>query len=102
MKFGSVTIAAAFIGAIWGAIWMTIVGVLLITSLLIIPAATGRMFAVSPEQMALFAGLIGAIAVVGGLFASLHLDSPSGPSIVVAAFICFLISLIVRRKRVAS
>ena len=29
MKFGSVTIAAAFIGAIWGAIWMTIVGVLL-------------------------------------------------------------------------
>lgn len=82
------------------AISIKIVGVLLITSLLIIPAATARGFARSPEQMAVFAAVIGMISVVGGLFASLHWDSPSGPSIVVAAFFLFLLSLISFRKKV--
>jgi zinc transport system permease protein len=76
------------------AIAMKIVGVLLITSLLIIPAATARRFAATPEQMAMMASFIGAVAVVGGLFGSLHFDTPSGPSIVVAALGLFLFSLL--------
>ncbi|MGI9465382.1 MAG: zinc ABC transporter permease subunit ZnuB [Aestuariivirgaceae bacterium] len=72
---------------------MKIVGILLITSLLIIPAATARRFAATPEQMALWASLIGALAVTGGLFGSLRFDTPSGPSIVVAALALFLLSL---------
>lgn len=76
------------------AIAMKIVGILLITSLLIIPAATARRFSASPEIMAVFASLIGAISVVGGLFGSLHFDTPSGPSIVVAALVIFVLSLL--------
>ncbi|CZT35448.1 iron chelate uptake ABC transporter family permease subunit [Rhizobium sp. 9140] len=76
------------------AIAMKIVGILLITSLLIIPAATARRFSASPEIMAVFASLIGAVAVVGGLFGSLHFDTPSGPSIVVAAVVIFVLSLL--------
>ncbi|KAA0701143.1 hypothetical protein DTW90_00105 [Neorhizobium sp. P12A] len=76
------------------AIAMKIVGIMLITSLLIIPAATARRFALTPETMAIFASLIGAVAVVGGLFGSLRYDTPSGPSIVVAALILFVISLL--------
>jgi zinc transport system permease protein len=76
------------------AIAMKIVGILLITSLLIIPAATARRFASTPETMAVFASLIGAIAVIGGLFGSLHFDTPSGPSIVVAALVVFVLSLL--------
>ena len=76
------------------AIAMKIVGILLITALLIIPAATARRFAATPETMAIFASLLGAIAVVGGLFGSLRYDTPSGPSIVVAALILFIISLL--------
>ncbi len=76
------------------AIAMKIVGILLITSLLIIPAATARRFAASPEQMAVIASLAGGIAVIGGLSASLHWDTPSGPSIVVAALALFLASLL--------
>ncbi|WP_417668030.1 iron chelate uptake ABC transporter family permease subunit [Roseibium sp.] len=76
------------------AIAMKIVGVLLITALLIIPAATARRFAQNPEQMAVFAALIGALAVISGLFGSLEWDTPSGPSIVVAALILFLASLV--------
>lgn len=76
------------------AIAMKVVGILLITSLLIIPAATARRHAATPEAMALHAALIGAVAVTGGLFGSLRFDTPSGPSIVVAALILFLFSLL--------
>jgi zinc transport system permease protein len=75
------------------AIAMKIVGIMLITSLLIIPAATARRFSSSPEVMAVLASLIGAFAVIGGLFGSLHYDTPSGPSIVVAALLLFVLSL---------
>src|SRR5690606_18180222 len=75
------------------AIAMKLVGVLLITSLLIIPAATARRLSTTPEQMALLAAGVGALAVSGGLYGSLGFDTPSGPSIVVAALALFLVSL---------
>lgn len=72
---------------------MKIVGVLLITALLIIPAATARRFARSPEQMAVFAVIAGMASVLGGLFGSLNWDTPSGPSIVVAGLLLFLLGI---------
>ncbi|MEP3265646.1 MAG: metal ABC transporter permease [Hyphomicrobiales bacterium] len=78
------------------AISMKIVGVLLITAMLIIPAATARRFSFGPEQMALLAALIGATSIVGGLFGSLEWDTPAGPSIVVAALALFILSLFYR------
>lgn len=75
------------------AIAMKVVGVMLTTALLILPAAAARRFATGPEQMAVLAAVIGAASVVGGLFGSLQWDTPSGPSIVVAALVCFLIGL---------
>jgi len=76
------------------AIAMKIVGILLITALLIIPAATARRWSASPEAMALSAAAVGAAAVIGGLFGSLRFDTPSGPSIVVMALVLFLASLL--------
>ncbi|MFC3723807.1 iron chelate uptake ABC transporter family permease subunit [Neoaquamicrobium sediminum] len=76
------------------AIAMKIVGILLITALMIIPAAAARRFASTPEQMAVMASLFGALAVIAGLFGSLEFDTPSGPSIVVAALALFLLSLL--------
>jgi len=78
------------------AVAMKIVGILLITALLIIPPATARGFARTPEVMAVLAALIGAVSVVGGLTLSLEVDSPSGPSIVVAALALFLGGLALR------
>jgi zinc transport system permease protein len=75
------------------AIAMKIVGILLITSLLVIPAATARRFAGGPELMAVLAAAIGAGAVALGLWGSLEFDTPSGPSVVVAALLLFLLSL---------
>ncbi len=76
------------------AISMKIVGVLLITALLIIPAAAARRFAAGPEQMAMLSVVIGIAAVIGGLFGSLEWDSPAGPSIVVAALLLFIVSIL--------
>jgi zinc transport system permease protein len=75
------------------AIAIKIVGVLLITALLIIPAASARRLSATPEQMAGISAIVGALAVTGGLFGSLRFDTPSGPSIVVAALLLFLISI---------
>lgn len=73
------------------AIAMKVVGIMLIVSLLIIPAATARRFARTPEQMALGAALAGVVAVVAGLGGSLTWDTPSGPSVVVAAMLLFAV-----------
>ena len=76
------------------AISMKIIGVLLITALLIIPAATARRLSSGPEIMAVCSAAIGVAAVIAGLYGSLEWDTPSGPSIVVAALLLFLVSLL--------
>ena len=80
------------------AIAIKVVGVLLITALLIIPAATARQVAGGPRQMAALAAVAGVVAVIAGLHGSLAFDTPSGPSIVVAALALFLLSLALRRR----
>ncbi|MEC6906286.1 MULTISPECIES: zinc ABC transporter permease subunit ZnuB [Photobacterium] len=74
------------------AVAMKFVGALIITSLLIIPAATARRFANSPEAMAVIASIIGSISVVIGLAMSWHYDTPAGPSVVVSAAALFMLS----------
>ena len=73
------------------ALAMKVVGILLITSLLIIPAAAARHLCRTPEQMAAAAAIIGVLSVALGLFASFHFDTPSGPSIVTAAVFLFML-----------
>ena len=74
------------------AVAMKIVGVLLITALLIIPAASARRYAKSPEGMVLIAMVMGVFAVVLGLLASMYWDTPAGPSIVSASVLLFFVT----------
>lgn len=73
------------------AVSMKIVGVLLITSLLIIPPAAARSLATTPEQMAVKASMIGMYSIVLGLASAFYFDVPVGPSIVVVATLIFLL-----------
>jgi len=77
--------------AVFVALAMKLVGILLTVAMLIIPAAAARRLARTPVQMALGAAAIGAVAVLLGLLASLHSDLPSGPAMVVAAALLFLL-----------
>lgn len=81
------------------AIAMKVVGALLITALLIIPAAASRRLTHTPERMAIGASLLGALSVAGGLTASFIWDTPAGPSIVLSAGLLFALSLLVRQRR---
>ena len=84
------------------AVSIKIVGVMLITSLLIIPAGAARRISTGPVMMAILAAIIGGIAVLGGLFASLNYNTPSGPSIVVAALALFILGLILPIHRLSG
>ena len=75
-----------------------IVGILLIVALLVIPPATVRRFAPSPEMMAGGAAVAGIAAIAGGLLASATFDTPSGPSIVTVALALFVVTRLRRRR----
>ena len=76
------------------ALSIKMIGALLITGLLLIPAAIARNISNSPRQMIVIAILSGILSVVVGLFASLEINTSSGPSIIVVALILFIISLV--------
>ena len=76
------------------ALSIKMIGALLITGLLLIPAATARNISNSPNQMVFLATLVGIISVIAGLFTSLELNTSSGPTIIVVALILFILSLV--------
>ena len=85
------------------AISIKMVGLLLITGMLIMPAAMARNLSDNPIMMVFIATVGGLLSVLLGLFASLEFNSPSGPSIIVAALSLFLLSLInLKRIKIKS
>jgi len=83
------------------AVAMKVVGVLLITALLIIPANIARPWARTPEQMAGLAIVLGTLSVLLGIALSMWLDTPTGASVVLAATLAFVASLIAHRVKTA-
>ena len=80
------------------AISIKIVGLLLITGMLIIPAALARNISNNPIQMVILSTVGGLLSILIGLFSSLEFNTASGPSIIAAALFLFLVSLIKVRK----
>ena len=76
------------------AVAIKVVGALLITALLIIPAASARNFAATPERMAFLAMGIGALSAIAGLRLAVILDVAVGPAIICVAVGIFAVSLI--------
>ena len=76
------------------AISIKMVGLLLITGMLIIPAAMARNISDSPLKMVTYSIIGGLLSVLIGLFTSLEFNTPSGPSIVAAALFLFILSLL--------
>jgi zinc transport system permease protein len=76
------------------AISIKMVGLLLITGMLIIPAAMARNISSSPQSMVIYSILGGLLSVILGLFTSLELNTSSGPSIIAASLFLFILSLL--------
>jgi zinc transport system permease protein len=81
------------------AVALKVVGALLITALLIVPAAAARGLSRTPEGMALTAAGVAVAAALGGLALSMLTDAPAGPSVVMAAVVAFALSLAVAGAR---
>jgi zinc transport system permease protein len=76
------------------AIALKVVGALLTIAFLIMPAAAARPFSETPEQMAFFAVIFATLAVAFGLFVSVSLDAPGGPSIVLVLSAMFTLAML--------
>jgi zinc transport system permease protein len=85
---------ALFLGlvAVTIGLGIKLLGVILITAMLIMPAASARQLAGSPEQMACIAIVFGCLGVLLGLLLSFLLDTPTGPSIISANLLLFCLS----------
>lgn len=70
------------------------VGVVLIASLLVTPAATARLLTDRLNRMILLAILLGSGATVIGLYASYYIRVASGGAVVLTSTLCFLLVLI--------
>ncbi len=73
------------------AVAIKLTGVLLMTALLVMPAAAARYLSHTPLQMATRAALLAMVSVSAGLFMSLKIDAPSGPAMVVCAALLFVL-----------
>lgn len=75
------------------------VGVVLISALLITPAAAASLLTKSLPRMMLISATIAAISGITGLYASYYLNVASGAAIVLACTFCFLVASVVRALR---
>ena len=84
-----------FLIALAVSVSVQIVGVLLITSLLIIPPAIARVFSNSPITMIFSSIGVSIVSVMLGLYSSITLDVATGPAIVITlGFFFFIVQLI--------
>lgn len=99
VKVARIKVAYMLLIAFLVAVALKVIGVLLITALMIIPAAAARTVSRTPLQMIIFSSIGGIISVCCGIWASSEWDVPTGPAIVLSATILFLCGrfLVVKR-----
>ena len=84
------------------ALSIRLLGIVLVTSLLVIPPAAAHTLSRSLRQQILLSVIFGLIGGVGGTFLSCRLDLPCGPAIVLTSIALFIGSLVASRLRARS
>ena len=87
-----------FLIALAVSVSVQIVGVLLITSLLIIPPAIARVFSNSPIVMIFSSIIVSICSVLVGLYLSIDFDLATGPTIVITLGVLFFIAQFLPKK----
>jgi zinc transport system permease protein len=101
IKVGRLDILLTILTAVTIVLGMKVVGILLVSALVVIPAAAGLQVASNFKQAIVLASLISFVSVLLGLFLAFHLDFPASGTIVILSFLffCFLF-IFKRRKRI--
>ena len=74
------------------------IGILLINSLLILPAASSRNIAKNMRQYHLFAIIISLVSGIAGILISYYINVPTGPAIVILSGVFYFITFILKDK----
>ena len=84
------------------AIGIKLAGALLISALIIIPAATAKIFSLQIRSMTIWSMALGLVAVFTGLAGTIFLNYPSGPAIILVSsamfFLTFLFQAILKTR----
>lgn len=96
IKVNLVELQFTLIVAIFTAISIKFIGILLIGALLIIPAACSRFMCLRPKTMAMVASIIAILSIIFGLINSFYFDIASGPAIISTSIVMFITCLIVK------
>jgi manganese/iron transport system permease protein/iron/zinc/copper transport system permease protein len=78
---------------------MRVIGTLLISALLVIPAATARMITNSFSRMLMLSPMIGAVCCLVGMNLSYHLDTSAGATIILVAAAVFTATYLLAGRR---
>ena len=78
---------------------MRVIGTLLISALLVIPAATARMITNSFSRMLMLSPMIGAVCCLVGMNLSYHLDTSAGATIILVAAAVFTAAYLLAGRR---
>ncbi len=84
--------------AIFTAISLQTVGIILATSVLLIPTATARIFARTPTSMPYISAIFGIIGTIIGISTSFFIDIPTAPSIVFSLGLLLIICFFFKNK----
>ena len=76
-----------------------IVGIILVSALVMLPASFGRLFSRAYRSVIAISVVYALIILIFGLFASYYLDLPAGAAIVVFGALFYFIPLVIIHKR---
>ncbi len=102
IKVGRLDILLTVLTAVTIVLGMKVVGILLVSALVVIPAAAGLQLAANFKQAIILSSLIAFISVLLGLILAFYLDFPASGTIVILSFLLFgLIFIFKRRKKIS-
>lgn len=78
------------------AVSIQLLGIMLVTSLVVIPPAAARNVSCNLRQQIVYSLLIGVVGGLGGIALSYHFDAPCGATIAMSCIALFLLTLVVR------
>ncbi|MBD3414402.1 MAG: metal ABC transporter permease [Candidatus Aminicenantes bacterium] len=97
LKVDRFEISITVLTAITVVLGMKIVGILLVSALLVIPAASSLQLAKNFKQALIWSALISVLSVNLGVLTSILFDLPASGTIVVISFLIFLLLLSIKR-----
>jgi len=97
---GTTKLIYLFCVALVFAVAIKVIGILLITSMLVIPALAARSFAKDSESMVWCSSLMATLSVFGGVGISCVWDLSTGPAIVVFCALLFLLSQLLKSLKI--